>query len=79
MGGEAMPTWPRRTRTTQGLHRARAGRTATSPFIMAAENGVALGDLKPFTRRLMGQMEQDFDTSLDQVAGCRTQKTWIRR
>lgn len=46
---------------------------------MAAENGVALGDLKPFTRRLMGQMEQDFDTSLDQVAGCRTQKTWIRR
>ena len=37
-------------------------------FIVAAEDGVALGDLKPFTRRLMGQMEQDLDTTLDWVA-----------
>jgi len=37
-------------------------------FIVAAEDGVALGDLRPFTRRLMGQMEQDLDTSLDWVA-----------
>jgi type IV secretory pathway VirD2 relaxase len=36
-------------------------------FIVAAEDGVAL-DLKPFTRRLMGQMEQDLDTTLDWVA-----------
>jgi len=37
-------------------------------FIVAAEDGVALGDLKPFTRRLMGQMERDLDTTLDWVA-----------
>ena len=37
-------------------------------FIVAAEDGVALGDLKPFTRRLMRQMEQDLDTTLDWVA-----------
>jgi type IV secretory pathway VirD2 relaxase len=37
-------------------------------FIVAAEDGAALADLKPFTRRLMGQMEQDLDTTLDWVA-----------
>ena len=37
-------------------------------FIVAAEEGVALGDLKPFTRRLMRQMEQDLDTTLDWIA-----------
>ncbi len=37
-------------------------------FIVAAEDGVALGDLRPFTRRLMTQMEQDLDTTLDWVA-----------
>ena len=37
-------------------------------FIVAAEDGVALGDLQPFTRRLMRQMEQDLDTTLDWIA-----------
>jgi type IV secretory pathway VirD2 relaxase len=37
-------------------------------FIVAAEDGVALGDLKPFTRRLMRRMEQDLDTTLDWIA-----------
>jgi type IV secretory pathway VirD2 relaxase len=37
-------------------------------FIVAAEDGVELGDLKPFTRELMRQMEQDLDTRLDWVA-----------
>lgn len=37
-------------------------------FIVAAEDGVALGDLKPFTRQLIAQMEQDLDTALDWVA-----------
>jgi type IV secretory pathway VirD2 relaxase len=37
-------------------------------FIVAAEDGVALGDLKPFTRELMTQMEKDLDTTLDWVA-----------
>ena len=37
-------------------------------FIVAAEDGVDLGDLKFFTRRLMGQMERDLDTTLDWIA-----------
>jgi len=37
-------------------------------FIVAAEDGVALGDLKPFTRRLMAQMENDLDATLDWIA-----------
>jgi hypothetical protein len=37
-------------------------------FIVAAEDGVALGDLKPFTRQLTRQMEQDLDTALDWLA-----------
>jgi type IV secretory pathway VirD2 relaxase len=37
-------------------------------FIVAAEDGVELGDLKPFTRQLMRQMEQDLDTRLDWLA-----------
>jgi ABC-type phosphate/phosphonate transport system substrate-binding protein len=37
-----------------------AGRTGTSfRFIVAAEDGVALGDLKPLARRLMEQMGKD--------------------
>ena len=35
---------------------------------VAAEDGVALGELKPFTRQLMRQMEQDLDTALDWLA-----------
>ena len=37
-------------------------------FIVAAEDGVALASLRPFTRRLMRQMEQDLDTVLDWLA-----------
>jgi len=37
-------------------------------FIIGAEDGVALGDLKPFTRRLMRQVERDVDTTLDWIA-----------
>ncbi len=37
-------------------------------FIVVAEDGVELGDLKRFTRALMRQMEQDLDTRLDWVA-----------
>ena len=37
-------------------------------FIVAAEDGVALGSLRPFTRQLMRQVEQDLDTVLDRVA-----------
>jgi type IV secretory pathway VirD2 relaxase len=37
-------------------------------FIVGAEDGVALGDLKRFTRRLMRQVEQDLDTTLDWIA-----------
>jgi type IV secretory pathway VirD2 relaxase len=37
-------------------------------FIVAAEDGAALGNLKPFTRQLMRQMEQDLDTALDWLA-----------
>ncbi len=37
-------------------------------FIVAAEEGVELGELKPFTRELMRQMEHDLDTTLDWVA-----------
>lgn len=37
-------------------------------FIVAAEDGVELGDLKLMTRRLMHQMEQDLDTHLDWIA-----------
>jgi type IV secretory pathway VirD2 relaxase len=37
-------------------------------FIVAAEDGVALGNLRPFTRQLMRQMEQDLDTALDWLA-----------
>jgi len=37
-------------------------------FIVAAEDGVELGDLKPFTRQLMRQMERDLDTTLDWMA-----------
>jgi type IV secretory pathway VirD2 relaxase len=35
---------------------------------VAAEDGVELGDLKPFTRQLLRQMEQDLDTRLDWLA-----------
>ena len=47
-------------RGTQDRHQFR--------FIVAAEDGVALGSLRAFTRRLMRQMEQDLDTVLDWVA-----------
>jgi type IV secretory pathway VirD2 relaxase len=36
--------------------------------IVSAEDAVELDDLKPFTRRLMQQMERDLDTRLDWVA-----------
>ncbi|MDP2620599.1 MAG: relaxase/mobilization nuclease RlxS [Hyphomicrobiales bacterium] len=37
-------------------------------FIVAPEDGVEYEDLKPLTRRLMAQMEQDLDTKLEWVA-----------
>ncbi|WBO24298.1 relaxase/mobilization nuclease RlxS [Sphingomonas abietis] len=37
-------------------------------FIVSAEDGAQYEDLKPLTRRLMAQMEQDLDTKLDWVA-----------
>jgi type IV secretory pathway VirD2 relaxase len=37
-------------------------------FIVSAEDGAALGDLKPFIRDLMRQMESDLGTRLDWVA-----------
>jgi type IV secretory pathway VirD2 relaxase len=37
-------------------------------FIVAPEDGIQYDDLKPLTRRLMEQMEQDLDTRLDWVA-----------
>lgn len=37
-------------------------------FIVAAEDGAEYEDLKPLTRRLMTQMEQDLGTKLDWVA-----------
>ncbi|CDX57966.1 conserved hypothetical protein [Mesorhizobium plurifarium] len=37
-------------------------------FIVAAEDGVEYDDLKPLTRRLMAQMEEDLGTKLDWVA-----------
>ena len=35
---------------------------------MAPEDGVAIGDLKGFTRELVDQMERDLETRLDWVA-----------
>ncbi|TGT57753.1 DUF3363 domain-containing protein [Mesorhizobium sp. M00.F.Ca.ET.170.01.1.1] len=37
-------------------------------FIVAAEDGIEYSDLKPLTRRLMAQMEEDLGTKLDWVA-----------
>jgi len=37
-------------------------------FIVAAEDGIEYEDLKPLTRRLMAQMEEDLGTKLDWVA-----------
>ena len=37
-------------------------------LVVAPEDGVALGDLRDFTRQLMDQMERDLDTQLDWVA-----------
>lgn len=37
-------------------------------FIVSAEDAAHLGDLKPFTRRLMDQMEEDLGTRLDWIA-----------
>ena len=37
-------------------------------FVVSADDGAQLGDLKPFIRDLMAQMERDLDTSLDWVA-----------
>ena len=37
-------------------------------FIVSAEDGAEYEDLKPFIRRLMAQMEEDLDTTLDWVA-----------
>ncbi|MBV9510951.1 MAG: relaxase/mobilization nuclease and DUF3363 domain-containing protein [Caulobacteraceae bacterium] len=37
-------------------------------FIVSAEDGAEYDDLKPLTRRLMAQMEQDLGTKLDWVA-----------
>ena len=37
-------------------------------FVVSADDGARLGDLKPFVRDLMGQMQRDLDTKLDWVA-----------
>jgi type IV secretory pathway VirD2 relaxase len=37
-------------------------------FLVSADEGAQLADLKPFIRDLMAQMEQDLDTKLDWVA-----------
>ncbi|MDX8437665.1 relaxase/mobilization nuclease RlxS [Mesorhizobium abyssinicae] len=37
-------------------------------FIVAAEDGIEYDDLKPLTRRLMAQMQEDLSTKLDWVA-----------
>ncbi|PZV34874.1 relaxase/mobilization nuclease RlxS [Mesorhizobium kowhaii] len=37
-------------------------------FIVAPEDGIEYDDLKPFTRRLMAQMEEDLGTRLDWIA-----------
>src|SRR5262245_33459676 len=37
-------------------------------FVVSADEGAQLADLKPFIRDLMAQMEQDLDTKLDWVA-----------
>ncbi|MDX8456775.1 relaxase/mobilization nuclease RlxS [Mesorhizobium sp. VK9D] len=37
-------------------------------FIVAAEDGIEYEDLKPLTRRLMAQMEEDLGTKLDWIA-----------
>src|SRR5215467_8649698 len=37
-------------------------------FVVSADEGARLSDLKPFIRDLMAQMEQDLDTKLDWVA-----------
>ncbi len=49
------------------LERGRADRHHFR-FIVSPEDGQQLGDLKPFVRALMGQMEADLDTRLDWVA-----------
>jgi type IV secretory pathway VirD2 relaxase len=47
-------------------------RSATDPhqfrFVVSADEGALLADLKPFIRDLMAQMERDLDTKLDWVA-----------
>jgi type IV secretory pathway VirD2 relaxase len=37
-------------------------------FVVSADEGARLADLKPFIRDLLGQMERDLDTKLDWVA-----------
>jgi type IV secretory pathway VirD2 relaxase len=47
-------------------------RSASDPhqfrFVVSADEGARLADLKPFIRTLLAQMEQDLDTKLDWVA-----------
>lgn len=38
-------------------------------FIVSPEDGAELGDLKSYTRELMGRMERDLGTRLDWIAG----------
>lgn len=49
------------------LHRANGDRHQFR-FIVAPEDGIEYDDLKPLTRRLMVQMEEDLGTKLDWVA-----------
>jgi type IV secretory pathway VirD2 relaxase len=49
------------------LERGRADRHHFR-FIVSPEDGQQIGDLKPFVRELMGQMEADLDTRLDWIA-----------
>lgn len=55
------------TRSTDGYLR-QSGDRHQFRFIVSAEDGADYEDLKPLTRRLMAQMEQDLGTRLDWVA-----------
>jgi hypothetical protein len=60
MASGGKPTRQPMTTPTPRRSVSAAGRTGTSfRFIVAAEDGVALGDLKPLARRLMEQMGKD--------------------
>lgn len=54
--------------TPEGQARGGRGDRHQFRFIVSAEDGVELKDLKSFTRDLMAQMDQDMGTRLEWVA-----------